>query len=318
MAYKIVKDNCTGCSACEPECPNQAISETTDGLVIDPAKCTECIGHYDEPQCVPSVDRRNLRHRRQLSPLPSGLGGNHGSYDYPEWKNSYGAWCASAAPARMPVSPVGKPRRLFRPRIGIQRGSRARWETPWHRQRNQAVPAGRSRLPLQGVTIDFRKRRPPADSCSSIPIRGLQLRSSASTGARPSRFAIRQEQPLTAGRADMQDARLYANSEVASPPGGLPVFAAGIGDAAAACLGLGLPEAAERHLRLAGLAITARRTLWPICKRPGTPLRAMPPCISACTGSISTRTGCVKRSTWRGTVSRRPRGTTDSPRTGGT
>lgn len=53
MAYKIVKDNCTGCSACEPECPNKAISETKDGLfVIDPAKCTECIGHHDEAQCV--------------------------------------------------------------------------------------------------------------------------------------------------------------------------------------------------------------------------------------------------------------------------
>lgn len=53
MAYKIVKDNCTGCSACEPECPNQAIYETKDGLfAIDPAKCTECIGYHDEPQCV--------------------------------------------------------------------------------------------------------------------------------------------------------------------------------------------------------------------------------------------------------------------------
>jgi ferredoxin len=53
MAFKIVEENCTGCCACEPECPNQAISETKGGLfVIDPAKCTECIGHYDEPQCV--------------------------------------------------------------------------------------------------------------------------------------------------------------------------------------------------------------------------------------------------------------------------
>jgi ferredoxin len=53
MAYTIVKDNCTGCCACEPECPNQAISESADGLfVIDPAKCTECIGHHDEAQCV--------------------------------------------------------------------------------------------------------------------------------------------------------------------------------------------------------------------------------------------------------------------------
>jgi ferredoxin len=53
MTYKIVESNCTGCSACEPECPNKAISETKDGLfIIDPNKCTECIGHHDEAQCV--------------------------------------------------------------------------------------------------------------------------------------------------------------------------------------------------------------------------------------------------------------------------
>jgi ferredoxin len=53
MAFKIVGDNCTGCSACEPECPNQAISEAKGGLfIIDPNLCTECIGHHDEPQCV--------------------------------------------------------------------------------------------------------------------------------------------------------------------------------------------------------------------------------------------------------------------------
>ncbi len=52
----------------------------------------------------------------------------------------------------------------------------------------------------------------------------------------------------------MQNARLYADSAAASPPNkDLPGFAAGLNDAAAACLGLGLPEAAERHLSLAGL-----------------------------------------------------------------
>jgi len=53
MAYKIVESNCTGCSACEPECPNKAIKETPDGLFkILADKCTECIGYFDEPQCV--------------------------------------------------------------------------------------------------------------------------------------------------------------------------------------------------------------------------------------------------------------------------
>jgi ferredoxin len=52
MAYRIVAKNCTSCSACEPECPNDAISEQGASFVIDPAKCTECIGFHDDPQCV--------------------------------------------------------------------------------------------------------------------------------------------------------------------------------------------------------------------------------------------------------------------------
>jgi len=53
MAYKIVAANCTGCSACEPECPNDAIYETKNGLfAINPDKCTQCEGHFDEPQCA--------------------------------------------------------------------------------------------------------------------------------------------------------------------------------------------------------------------------------------------------------------------------
>ena len=51
MAYKINED-CINCAACEPECPVQAISEGGDIFVIDADKCVECVGHFDEPQCV--------------------------------------------------------------------------------------------------------------------------------------------------------------------------------------------------------------------------------------------------------------------------
>ena len=47
----MITDECINCDVCEPECPNQAISMGTDFYVIDPAKCTECVGHFDEPQC---------------------------------------------------------------------------------------------------------------------------------------------------------------------------------------------------------------------------------------------------------------------------
>lgn len=51
MALKIV-EACTSCGLCEPECPNKAILEAEGIYVIDPNLCTECVGWYDQPQCV--------------------------------------------------------------------------------------------------------------------------------------------------------------------------------------------------------------------------------------------------------------------------
>jgi ferredoxin len=50
MSYKITND-CTSCGACEPECPNNAISAGDDYYVINAALCTECVGFHGEPQC---------------------------------------------------------------------------------------------------------------------------------------------------------------------------------------------------------------------------------------------------------------------------
>ena len=47
----IITDECINCDVCEPECPNDAISAGEEIYVIDPNKCTECVGHFDEPQC---------------------------------------------------------------------------------------------------------------------------------------------------------------------------------------------------------------------------------------------------------------------------
>ncbi len=51
MAYKI-NEECTACGLCEPECPVQAIMAGDPVYVIDPRKCVECEGHFDEPQCA--------------------------------------------------------------------------------------------------------------------------------------------------------------------------------------------------------------------------------------------------------------------------
>lgn len=47
----IITDQCINCDVCEPECPNEAIYAGEEIYVIDPARCTECVGHFDEPQC---------------------------------------------------------------------------------------------------------------------------------------------------------------------------------------------------------------------------------------------------------------------------
>jgi len=48
----LITDECINCDVCEPACPNEAISEGEDIYIIDPDLCTECVGHFDEPQCV--------------------------------------------------------------------------------------------------------------------------------------------------------------------------------------------------------------------------------------------------------------------------
>jgi ferredoxin len=48
----IITDECINCDVCEPECPNQAISQGEFIYEINPNKCTECVGHFNEPQCV--------------------------------------------------------------------------------------------------------------------------------------------------------------------------------------------------------------------------------------------------------------------------
>jgi len=66
----LITDECISCGACLPECPNEAIFETRsdaegkgyhvgDGqgegdniYIITHDRCTECVGHFDEPQCA--------------------------------------------------------------------------------------------------------------------------------------------------------------------------------------------------------------------------------------------------------------------------
>ncbi|RMH36910.1 MAG: YfhL family 4Fe-4S dicluster ferredoxin [Nitrospirae bacterium] len=66
----LITEECINCGACLPECPNEAIFETRSAAeaagckvsegqgegdtvyVISYERCTECVGHFDEPQCA--------------------------------------------------------------------------------------------------------------------------------------------------------------------------------------------------------------------------------------------------------------------------
>ena len=69
----MITDECINCDVCEPECPNDAISLGPEHYDIAPGRCTECVGHYNEPQCVQvcpvaciPVDPQRVETRDQL------------------------------------------------------------------------------------------------------------------------------------------------------------------------------------------------------------------------------------------------------------
>lgn len=48
----MINEECIACDACREECPNEAIEEGDPYYTIDPERCTECFGFYDEPACL--------------------------------------------------------------------------------------------------------------------------------------------------------------------------------------------------------------------------------------------------------------------------
>jgi len=48
----LITDECINCDVCEPECPNGAIYQGDEIYEINVELCTECVGHFDTPQCI--------------------------------------------------------------------------------------------------------------------------------------------------------------------------------------------------------------------------------------------------------------------------
>ena len=82
----LITDECISCGACLPECPNEAIFETRSDAeskgyhvgegqgvgdniyVITHDRCTECVGHFDEPSAPPCA--RSTTVVFQIRPIP--------------------------------------------------------------------------------------------------------------------------------------------------------------------------------------------------------------------------------------------------------
>ena len=91
----IITDECINCDVCEPECPNEAISQGPEIYVIDPAKCTECVGHFDEPQCVEvcpvdciPVDPDHVESKDAAAPQIRGADGGEGDRALIVWRQA--------------------------------------------------------------------------------------------------------------------------------------------------------------------------------------------------------------------------------------
>ncbi|XQF94177.1 YfhL family 4Fe-4S dicluster ferredoxin (plasmid) [Pseudoalteromonas espejiana] len=73
MALLSINNKCINRDACVDECPNSAIFMGRKIYQIDPDKCTECVGHYDNPTCVIvcpiNCIKPDPRHRESLDQL---------------------------------------------------------------------------------------------------------------------------------------------------------------------------------------------------------------------------------------------------------
>ena len=48
----MITEECNSCGICVEECPNHAVFEGDPVYVIDADNCTECVGYFDEPNCI--------------------------------------------------------------------------------------------------------------------------------------------------------------------------------------------------------------------------------------------------------------------------
>jgi hypothetical protein len=111
----MITNECINCGACEPECPNNAISQGDPVFVIDPLLCTECVGFHDYEACAAVcpvdccvTDPNNIESEEVLIARARNL---HKDTDFGEsfesrFRKGSTEQKASAAPAAKPAAPA--------------------------------------------------------------------------------------------------------------------------------------------------------------------------------------------------------------------
>ena len=159
----LITDECINCDVCEPECPNAAISMGVEIYQIDPAKCTECVGHFDEPQCVQVCP---------VSCIP--VHPDHGrveGFAVGQVPAAFRAWLAQSLPL-LPAASLPTERSPTGARPGVRAPVRQQRETRLQGFESLAFQLGRgSRL---GVAGAFCRRIQTAGQCRSIGRFGRQ------------------------------------------------------------------------------------------------------------------------------------------------
>ena len=109
----MITSECINCGACEPECPNEAITQNDDIYVIDPVLCTECVGFHDYEACAAVcpvdccvTDPNNVESEQALIGRAREI---HADTDFGEAFESRFRQGEAAAPAKPPEAAAAAP-----------------------------------------------------------------------------------------------------------------------------------------------------------------------------------------------------------------
>src|SRR5690242_3306989 len=109
----MITSECINCGACEPECPNNAISQGDPVYVIDPVLCTECVGFHDYEACAAVcpvdccvTDPNNVENEAELIARAKAI---HQEVAFPEnFESRFRKKDGAPAPEK-PAAPAAKP-----------------------------------------------------------------------------------------------------------------------------------------------------------------------------------------------------------------